>query len=402
MTKNTDQMHRAQLVADVTELEFSPLIAGGVADHGSSVPAHYGNPFREEAELISGKGFTDLSFLEVLSVSGADRKKWLHALTTCAFTQLATGQSAEMLVLSPYGHIEHAAAVIDDGERVWMLLDSGRAAELAEFLAQMKFMMRVEIQIHDFAVIGFGTQFAQVPENLRTQSVFAWEDPWPAVIPGGAHYGVAAQSHPGAELRRTMLAFSNRSQLRQNLLAAMREAWQPAGLIAWEAARIRAWRPRPNNEMRERVLPHELDLLRSAVHLEKGCYRGQETVAKLVNLGKPPRRLTYLYIEAPEDPLPEAGAPIFCGKRKVGTLTSIVRDSEEGPIGLALIKRAVDPHAILTIGAAMPEADGSFAETTQAPAILATQVEIVTHNGKSSVSPAQRPGNEFLGHRRQS
>ncbi|XCB29394.1 hypothetical protein RQN30_09195 [Arcanobacterium hippocoleae] len=196
--------------------------------------------------------------------------------------------------------------------------------------------------------------------------------------------------------------------LAPQLKSAIADGWKPAGYLAWEAARIRCWRPRPASEMIQGVLPHELDLLRTAVHLAKGCYRGQETVAKIVNLGRPPRRLTYLYIEAMSDTLPEAGAEIFHGKRKVGVLTSVARDYEDGPVGLALIKRAVDLDAVLTIGgvlipqtesaAVQPDTAGS--ENAAAAAIfIASQREIVSREGKSSVSPAERPGSELPRHR---
>ena len=125
----------------------------------------------------------------------------------------------------------------------------------------------------------------------------------------------------------------------------------------------------------EQVLPHELDWLRTAVHLDKGCYRGQETVAKLVNLGKPPRRLTYLYLEGPEGDLPEPGSDVMLGERVVGKLTSVARDSEEGPVALALLRRNTADDAQLHVGA-----------------FEAVQEPIVAREGKSSASPSERPG----------
>lgn len=370
------------------------LIPGAVFVAQQQVPAHFGQPFREEEWLIEGKAFADLSFLEVLSVAGEDRRKWLHSLTTCDFSNLSVGESSEMLVLSPNGQIEHAAAVMDDGKRVWMILDSQKADALADFLTQMKFMMRVEIERHDFAVIGFSTPFADIPQKIAKAASFQWEDPWPNVLAGGAHYGVAVAQHPATGVHRTLLGYPKKIALAEMLAEIVAEGWHPVGLIAWEAARIRCWRPRPKTEMISGVLPHELDLLRTAVHLEKGCYRGQETVAKIVNLGRPPRRLTYLYLEADGDTLPEIGAPIFSGRRKVGVLTSVARDYEDGPVALALLKRAVDVQAVLTIGGVLEEEKVNN-EISSNEIFRATQKQIVMQEGKSSVSPTERPGSEF-------
>lgn len=402
----TDQKRDVQIAADdvvsnhvstVPKQPFAPLVPGGVLREGDVVPAHFGNPFREEEQLIRGSAFTDLRVLEVLRVAGVDRTKWLHSLTTCPFEFIGSNISAQMLVLSPNGQIEHSAAVIDDGTQVWMILDVGCAAGLEQFLQQMKFMMRVEIERCNFSIVGFSRPIADLPAQIRENAVFAWSDSWPEVLPGGAHYGVAPADHPGAGVSRSLLAFADHAQLSQLLSAAMHEGWQPAGTIAWEAARIRCWRPRPAKEMIPGVLPHELDLLRTAVHLEKGCYRGQETVAKIVNLGRPPRRLTYLYIESANGELPPVGTLVFNGKRKVGVITSVAHDYEDGPVALALIKRAVDPTAVLAIGAAVPvESERADSDCGDCPRMLATQVEIVTRNGKSSVSPAQRPGSELL------
>ncbi|XCB29393.1 hypothetical protein RQN30_09190 [Arcanobacterium hippocoleae] len=192
------------------------LIPEAVLLAGERVPVHFGNPFREEEALISGRAFADLSFFEVLSVSGPDRTKWLHSLTTCSFESLGTGISAEMLVLSPNGQIEHAAAVIDDGERTWMILDQGKADGFAQFLCQMKFMMRVEIARHNFTIIGFGAVLDDVPKELRDSAIFSWQDPWPEIAAGGAHYGIMPGTHPGAEVKRTLLAFLIKICLRRS------------------------------------------------------------------------------------------------------------------------------------------------------------------------------------------
>ncbi|VEI13613.1 CAF17-like 4Fe-4S cluster assembly/insertion protein YgfZ [Trueperella bialowiezensis] len=351
-------------------------LPGAVMDESLGVPAHYANPFAEGNRLAAGEAFTDLSFLEVLSVSGVERATWLHNLTTRDFTALAPGESSEMLLLSPNGHVEAAAAVVDDGERTWFLMDTGCSEPFAQFLESMQFRMRVEVERWEGeqkpAVIGLMVPADELSEKTRTHATVIWEDPWPRTLPGGAHYGVADENHPARNANRTLLVVAQNEPVVETLIAA---GFVPAGVQAWEAKRIAQWRPRPNTEAANQVLPHELDWLRTAVHLDKGCYRGQETVAKLVNLGKPPRRLTYLYLEGPEGDLPEPGAEVTSGGRTVGQLTSVARDSEDGPVALALLRRATALDAQLEVGA-----------------FVASQEEIVAREGKSSVSPQERPG----------
>jgi folate-binding protein YgfZ len=124
-----------------------------------------------------------------------------------------------------------------------------------------------------------------------------------------------------------------------------------AGTWASEALRVAAWRPRLGFETDHRTIAHEVDWLRTAVHLHKGCYRGQETIARVHNLGRPPRRLVFLHLDGSGHTLPERGGEVFAdGERPVGLLTSVARHHEHGPIGLALVKRNVPVEAVLTVG----------------------------------------------------
>lgn len=346
-----------------------------VVPDGEKVAAHYGSPFAEERQLQLGKAFTDLSLCEVVTMTGADRLNLLHNLTTRDFQNLTPGQSTEMLVLDPHGHIEFAAAAIDDGETTWLITDAGMGEGLAAFFTSMTFMMRVATTLRtDLNVVGVMRAAADLPSALRDLAEVVWEDPWPATLDGGAHYGVADDRHPARGHHRSLLVVT--SDRGRDLTTALTDAGlTPAGLLAWEAARVVDRRPRPRTEAAAGTLPHELDWLRTAVHLEKGCYRGQETVAKLVNLGRPPRRLTYLYLEGPEGELPEAGSEVSFKGKPAGTLTSVVRDGDEGPVALALLKRTLPLDATVEIGE-----------------FVATQEEIVAVSGKSSASPAERPG----------
>jgi folate-binding protein YgfZ len=123
-----------------------------------------------------------------------------------------------------------------------------------------------------------------------------------------------------------------------------------AGVWALEALRIAHGQPRLGLETDHRTIPHELGWLETAVHLDKGCYRGQETVARVHNLGRPPRRLVLLHLDGSESVLPEPGEPVLLGDRQVGTVTSAARHYELGPIALALVKRSTPADETLLAG----------------------------------------------------
>ncbi|WP_156223237.1 CAF17-like 4Fe-4S cluster assembly/insertion protein YgfZ [Pseudactinotalea suaedae] len=321
-------------------------VPAGGPDEG--VAAHYGEPVAEQRALVRGVGLTDLSHLGVVTVTGPDRLTWLHSLATQKIAGLEPGESTETLLLDPHGHVEHAAAVLDDGETLWMITESGHAAGLVAFLDSMRFMLRVEVRrAEEMAVLG--THGDGPALRLREGGApLRWLDPWPAVAEGSSAYGTTSE-HPGSE-RSAALWLVPREQLVEVVDDATGAGARLAGAWAWDALRVAAWRPRLAREVDDRALPHELDWLRTAVHLSKGCYRGQESVARVFNLGKPPRRLTFLHLDGSDHTTPDVGAPVLAAGREVGTLTSVARHHELGPIGLALLKRSLDPAAELVVG----------------------------------------------------
>ncbi|TNB70896.1 folate-binding protein YgfZ [Arthrobacter sp. BB-1] len=308
------------------------------ADAG--VAAHYGEPLREQRALAAGTAVVDLSSRGVVTVTGPDRLSWLNTLSSQQVTGLQPGESSEMLLLSVQGRIDFDARVIDDGGTTWLIVEAAEAAPLAEFLNRMKFMLRVEIAdvSADWAVVG---STKAVPE---WQDLLSWQDPWPHVGAGGYSYAtIPESSHPGLE-RPWFEYLVPANELEQ------RVGERPlAGVLAAEALRVAAWRPRIGAETDDKTIPHELDLLRTAVHLAKGCYKGQETIARVHNLGHPPRRLVFLQLDGSQHTLPQAGSPVLAGERKVGTVTSVAQHYEMGPVALAVIKRSVAPDEILTV-----------------------------------------------------
>ena len=333
-------------------------LPGAVEGSGSEagVALHYGNPVQEQRALAAGEAIVDLSHHSVLTITGPDRLSWLDSISSQSIAKLAPGESSETLILDPNGRVEHAARLVDDGEALWLLVERDDAQALLDWLNSMKFMLRVELadRSADYAAIG---TLGEVAQSLALSPAtsngvpLVWRDPWPAVTAGGHQYATTPV-HPSADFPyREVLV------LRADQVAAT--ALPVAGTLALEALRIAAWRPRFAAEVDERTIPHELDWLRSAVHLNKGCYRGQETVAKVHNLGHPPRRLVMLHLDGSDGVLPAHGDEVILlgsgdddGKGEdvvVGRVTSAARHHELGPIALAVIKRTVDPLAALAV-----------------------------------------------------
>ncbi|MFT4231081.1 MAG: glycine cleavage T C-terminal barrel domain-containing protein [Microbacterium sp.] len=325
---------------------------------------HFGSPAAEQRALASGRAIAPLGDRRVLAVSGPDRLTWLDSITSQAIAGLAPGESSELLVLDPHGHVEHAAAVLDDGDTTWLISDAADAAPLLSWLLRMRFRLAVEPrEAEEYAVVGVvaAEGLGPLPPGVVATPhgvPLVWRDPWPGVAPGGWGYA-GADPHPGAQ-RPWVEAIVPTVALARLAEAAASGSIAVAGLVAADALRVAAWRPRWSGEVDERTIPHEADWLRTAVHLSKGCYRGQETVAKVHNLGHPPRRLVLLHLDGSDSALPAHGAPVLLGDAVAGAVTSAVRHHEEGPIALALVKRTTPADAALVV-----DADGVLVAAAQ-------------------------------------
>lgn len=328
---------------------FAAVPGAVVDDHGLQ---HLGSPLIEQRRLAAGAALAPRGDRAVIAVPGEDRLTWLDSLSSQALARLAPGVGTELLILDPQGHVEHAASVVDDGETTWLIADRADAAGLYDWLRKMRFRLRVDPRLDDdHAVIGgTSTALERIAPASPAGMPLVWRDPWPHVTAGGHAYA-AVDPHPGEE-RDWAEAIVTREEERRIADAATRGELELAGLVAVEALRVAAWRPRWSADVDERALPHELDWLRTAVHLEKGCYRGQETVAKVHNLGHPPRRLVALQLDGSGSVLPEHGSAVRRGDDAVGIVTSAALHHEEGPIALALVRRNVPVDAELTVDTA--------------------------------------------------
>ena len=345
----------------------SPLTAlPGAIVGATGVASAYGNSLTEQRSLLAGSALVDLSDRGVIEVSGPDRLGWLDSLLSQRLDNLKPGQSAETLLLDPHGHVQHAMRVFEDGQTTWLLVDEGRSAELTKWLLKMRFMKQVEVVDRSAEMLTLG-YFGELPDVLLPLILqpadvpVIWHDPWNDVAEGGWQY--SAQEHPGTHWNYSE-AVVPRSAANELVDQATAGVISFAGTDALEALRIAAWRPRIATEGDDNALPHEFDWLRTAVHLNKGCYRGQETVAKVHNLGHPPRRLAFLSLDGVDVVLPEAGAAVLDGETEVGHITSAARHFEEGVIALAILKRNANTESELVVDA----------EGTRIPA---TQVVIV-------------------------
>jgi tRNA-modifying protein YgfZ len=309
-------------------LSWPGAVAAGWPDEG--VAAHYGDPAREQRALDTAAGFTDRSNRDVVTVTGQDRLTWLHSLTSQKLDQLTPGTSAQALILDPNGHVEQHLTLTDDGATTWIHTEPGTAAALVKFLDSMRFMLRVEVaDVSDqYAVLT-----VQGPDRDR--------------LTAGLDAVLIASTTASYELDDLIV--------RRDLLAGtadelVRRGGTVAGMWAFEALRIAARVPRLGVDTDHRTIPHEVGWIETAVHLNKGCYRGQETVARVHNLGHPPRRLVFLDLDGSVDRLPAHEDPVELDGTKVGFTGSAARHYELGPIGLALIKRTVPAHATLLAG----------------------------------------------------
>ena len=317
------------------EVGITPIPAPE-SDLDFGVAWHYGDPHREQRLLIAGEASVDLSHWGVVTVTGVDRLSWLHSLTTAFLENLQPHVSRIALILSPHGHVEQELHVIDDGETTWLITPPNTSAALTTYLNSMRFMLRVD-------VTDVSEEFAVVWEPIHNldSNVITWLTPDEFAVSGGGNnpgdHSVDKYVAARPELFLGRQVIVPRSTLHERLELFPHRA----GTWAYNALRAAAAVPQLDRETDHKSLPHELGWIGSGVHLQKGCYRGQETVARVYNLGKPPRRLVLLHLDGSDSDLPSHGDEVTTAAGKVvGFIGTPARHYELGPIATAVIKRS--------------------------------------------------------------
>lgn len=302
--------------------------------------------WRRGADLLAGDAYVRLP-LGVITVSGSERLEWLNAVTSQKLTDLAPAVSAEALVLDPRGHVELCFYLVDDGAATWILTEEPAAA--LNYLEALRFRAKVNIDTVSEMEVRGCIDAGAAHKYLDQNAAQMWTDPWPAPVGETTVFTPPNLQHPASQMPARHFAILPRAAAAQ--LEKASEVLAEADLGAWEADRIARWRPRLGREGMPGVLPHEVDWLRSAVSLQKGCYTGQETVAKLTNRGRPPRRLTFLDLDGSTDDLPAIGSEVKLERdgSVQGVLTSVAYHPEAGQIGLCLVNRRLDPREMLLV-----------------------------------------------------
>jgi tRNA-modifying protein YgfZ len=313
-------------------LDIEGAVEADWPDEG--VAAHYGDPLREQRVMSERQVLVDRSNRGVVKITGPDRLSWLHSLTSQHLERLTPGDTIEALVLSPQGHLEHHLTLTDDGTATWIHVEPHTAPALVEYLNSMRFMLRVEVE--DLSgVLVVQTLAGPFPAEGGPVSRTDRDSTPPASLLGDGVVEAVMHGPFGTDLIVAPAAAGK--------LAA---TFPVAGMWALEAARIAARIARPGLDTDHRTLPHEVGLIETAVHLNKGCYRGQETVARIQNLGHPPRRLVFLHLDGSADRLPAHGSELaLADGTQVGFTGSAANHFELGPIGLGLVKRTVPVDA---------------------------------------------------------
>ncbi|WP_370330397.1 folate-binding protein YgfZ [Mycolicibacterium hippocampi] len=305
---------------------------------------HYGDPLGEQRAAAEGAVLIDRSHRAVLALTGAERKSWLHNLTTQHVSELPEGVVTQNLSLDGQGRVEDHWLQTELDSLTVLDTEPWRAEPLLTYLRRMVFWADVTVEPADLAVLSLlGPGLADTPvlEALGLTGLPA-EGTAAALAEGGF---VRRLWGPGVEVD-VVVPRSQVTGWRDRLLAA---GVRPAGVWAYEAHRVAERRPRLGVDTDERTIPHEVGWIGPAVHLDKGCYRGQETVARVHNLGKPPRMLVLLHLDGDGD-RPVPGDPLQAGGRTVGRLGTVVDHVDDGVIALALVKRGLPADTELITG----------------------------------------------------
>ncbi len=307
---------------------------------------HYGDPFGEQRAAADSAVVVDRSQRSVIALTGADRLSWLHSISSQHVSEQPDGSVTQNLSLDGQGRVEDHWIQTELGGVTYLDTEGWRGEPLLAYLRRMVFWSDVTVEPADLALLTLLGPHLGDPAVLAALGVDALPDEGTAVPLAGGPAGFLRRM-PGTELELDLAV--PRSGVADILSVLAGAGVRPAGIWAYEARRVAARRPRLGVDTDERTIPHEVGWIPTAVHLDKGCYRGQETVARVHNLGRPPRMLVLLHLDGSVD-RPRPGDPVLAGERVVGRLGTVVDHVDLGPIALALLKRGLPADTNLTTG----------------------------------------------------
>lgn len=319
----------------------------------AGVPWHFGDPYAEQRAAARSVAVVDRSHRELIAVTGEERLSWLHLVISQHVSALPEGTGTEALVLDSQGRVDaHMVLAYAEGT-VWLDTEPGATAtgarggrqSLLEYLNSMVFWSKVEPRDATAERAVLTLVGPRTPEVLAELGL---------TLPD-ADYGVAGgdvlvrrMPWPGKVAADLLVP---RADVAGWWAAVTGAGARPMGSWGFDALRVESHRPRLGLDTDERTIPHEVGWVDVAAHVAKGCYRGQETVSKVHNVGRPPRRMLLLHLDGSPEVLPETGDPVLLGERTVGRVGSVARHHELGSVALALVKYSVPLDAELHAGA---------------------------------------------------
>ena len=295
-------------------------------------------------------GLIDRSERGKLALSGAEAKSFLQGQVSNDVESLSPGSGCYSAFLTPKGKMLGDLRILDaDGE---LLLDTERVALQALFDMVRRYSVGHRVELHKRTV---------------ERGLLSLVGPRAREVAGAGALPAVEYSHAAATLagRPVRLIVTDEgvdvlcdAADRPVVVDALREAGAvDVDEAAAEVLRVERGRPRYGIDLDDTVIPQEAGLNERAVSFTKGCYVGQETVARLHYKGKPNRHLRGLRLSAPAEP----GAPLLHEDREVGRLASAVASPRLGPIGLALVRREAPPGSTVAVG------DSATAEVVELP-----------------------------------
>jgi folate-binding protein YgfZ len=299
----------------------------------------------EYLALTEGCGLLDRSERGKLALTGPGAKAFLAGQVTNDVEALAPGGGCYAVFLTPKGKMLGDMRILDLGEELF--LDTERVALQALFDMIRRFKIGYDVELHKrtveqglLSLIGpTGREVALRAADLRGEALAEAEY---SHLPGEIA-GLPVRLVSADEGVDVLCEAADSEAVRVTLLDT---GAQPVSEAAAEIVRVEHGRPRYGVDLDDTVIPQEAGLNERAVSFTKGCYVGQETVARLHYKGKPNRHLRGLRLSASAAP----GAELRLGERSVGHLSSSALSPLHGPIGLALIRREAEPGATISVG----------------------------------------------------